>query len=307
MPTRDRIQLCVVLVVTILLAAAILTIAACTPNPGPEGLTPLPTLAPAETATLVPAMQAAAGADEQVAAETASAALGAPLYLLHCTPCHGVQGEGVDASPLRNSQFIQAGNDQSVFDTIADGRPGTEMPAWLRIKGGPLTDAEIGDLVAYLLTLQEVAAVPPATPMPPQPTEAPPPPNAPTPEPARPSLPGGPGPAVSLTGDVAQGEVDFGDFCAACHGPEGREEVGAPNPGSDDGVVPELNPIDPTIANPDPKVFATNVDLFLEHGSVPEGPDPRLMMPSFGDSQMLTHQQISDLIAYVMHLNGVEE
>jgi mono/diheme cytochrome c family protein len=307
MPTRDRIQLCVVLVVTILLAAAILTIAACTPNPGPEGLTPLPTLAPAETATLVPAMQAASGADEQVAAETASAALGAPLYLLHCTPCHGVQGEGVDASPLRNSQFIQAGNDQNVFDTIADGRPGTEMPAWLRIKGGPLTDAEIGDLVAYLLTLQEVAAVPPATPMPPQPTEAPPPPNAPTPEPARPSLPGGPGPAVSLTGDVAQGEVDFGDFCAACHGPEGREEVGAPNPGSDDGVVPELNPIDPTIANPDPKVFATNVDLFLEHGSVPEGPDPRLMMPSFGDSQMLTHQQISDLIAYVMHLNGVEE
>jgi mono/diheme cytochrome c family protein len=31
------------------------------------------------------------------------------------------------------------------------------------------------------------------------------------------------------------------------------------------------------------------------------------MMPSFGDSQMLTQQQIADLIAYVMHLNGVEE
>jgi mono/diheme cytochrome c family protein len=307
MPTRDRIQPCIVLVVTILLTATILTIAACTPNPGPEGLTPLPTLAPAETATLVPAIQAAAETDEQPAAGAGSAARGAPFYLLHCTRCHGVQGEGVDAPPLRNNQFIQAGNDQNVFDTIADGRPGTEMPAWLRIQGGPLTDAETGDVVAYLHTLQGVAAVPPATPMPPEPTEAPPSPNAPTPAPARPSLPGGPGPAASLSGDVAKGEVDFGDFCAVCHGPEGREGVGVPNPGSDDGIVPELNPIDPTIANPDPNVFATNVDLFLEHGSVPEGPAPRLMMPSFGDSQMLTQQQIADLIAYVMHLNGVEE
>jgi mono/diheme cytochrome c family protein len=307
MSTRNRIQPRVVLILTVLMVTAILTIAGCTPNPGPGGLTPLPTLAPAETATLVPAIQAAGEADEQPAAEMASAALGAPLYLLHCTRCHGVQGEGVDAPPLRNNQFIQAGDDQNVFDTIADGRPGTEMPAWLRIKGGALTDAEIGDVVAYLGTLQEVAAVPPATPMPPEPTEAPPPPNAPTPVPARPSLPGGPGPAASLIGDVAKGEGNFGAFCAACHGPEGREGVGVPNPGSDDGVVPELNPIDPTIANPDPKVFATNVDLFLEHGSVPEGPAPRLMMPPFGDGQMLTQQQIADLIAYIMHLNGVEE
>jgi mono/diheme cytochrome c family protein len=307
MPRRVRIQPCVVLVVAILFAAAILSITACTPNPGPEGLTPLPTLAPAETATLVPAIQVAAEAEEQPPVETASAALGAPLYLLHCTRCHGVQGEGVDAPPVRNSQFIQAGDDQNVFDTIANGRPGTEMPGWLRINGGPLTDAQIGDVVGYLHTLQEVAALPPATPIPPEPTPAPPPANAPTPEPARPSLPGDPGPAVSLSGDVAKGEGGFGDFCALCHGPEGREGVGLPNPGSDDGIVPELDPIDPTIANPDPKVFATNLDLFLEHGSVPEGPAPWLMMPSFGDSQMLTEQEIADLIAYVMNLNGVEE
>jgi mono/diheme cytochrome c family protein len=301
MSLRDRIQ--ALLLVTVM----ILLLVACTPNPQPEGLTPIPTLAPGETATLIPALQVAPEVEEQPAAEAASAALGAPFYLLHCTRCHGVLGEGVDASPLRNSQFIQAGNDQDIFDSIADGRPGTEMPAWLQIKGGPLTDAQIGDVVAYLHTLQEVAAVPPATPTPPEPTEAPPPPNAPTPEPARPSLPGGPGSAVSLIGDVAQGEVDFGDFCASCHGPEGREGVGVPNPGSDDGIVPELNPIDPTIANPDPTVFATNVDLFLERGSVPEGPAPLLMMPSFGDSQMLTQRQIADLIAYVMHLNGVEK
>jgi mono/diheme cytochrome c family protein len=68
-----------------------------------------------------------------------------------------------------------------------------------------------------------------------------------------------------------------------------------------------MNPIDPTIANADPKIFATNVDLFIQHGSVPEGPGPMIIMPSFGDSKMLTEQQIADLIAYVMHLNGVNQ
>ena len=83
--------------------------------------------------------------------------------------------------------------------------------------------------------------------------------------------------------------------------------MGIPNPGSDDGSVPALNPIDPTIASSDPGVFAVNVDLFIEHGSIPEGPNPLIMMPSFGDDGMLTDQQIADLIAYVMYINGVEE
>lgn len=292
-------------VVTILLAGAVTLIAGCTPNPAPEGLTPIPTLSSAETATLVPAIQQAADLDEGSDLEAASAALGAPLYLLHCTRCHGILGEGVDAPPLRNSQFIQAGGDQNIFDTIADGRPGTAMPAWLMENGGALTDAEIGDVVSYLQTLQQVSAVPPATPMPPEPTETPLPPGAPTPAPARPSLPGGPGPAASLAGDSTKGLLDFGTYCAMCHGPEGRERVGAPNPGSDDGIVPVLNPIDPTIANSDPETFAANLDLFLQHGSVPEGPAPVLMMPSFGDSQLLSQQRIADLIAYVMQLNGV--
>ncbi len=69
-----------------------------------------------------------------------------------------------------------------------------------------------------------------------------------------------------------------------------------------------LNPIDPTLVSSNPGIFAVNVDLFIEHGSVPEGASPRMMvMPSFGDGGMLTHQTIADLIAYVMHLNGVQE
>ncbi len=78
---------------------------------------------------------------------------------------------------------------------------------------------------------------------------------------------------------------------------------GNPNPGSDDGTIPALNPIDPTIKNADPKVFATNIDLFVEHGSTPSGNNPTFSMIAWGDKQLLTPQQIADVIAYVMSLN----
>ncbi len=227
------------------------------------------------------------------------AALGAPVFLENCSPCHGIDGQGNVGPALRNNPFV-TGGDQTVFTTVANGI-GTQMPAWLQANGGPLNDAQIRNVVAYLHTLQGVQPLPSSTPVPPEPTETPLPAGAPTPGPALPSKGGSVGPAVALTGDVTRGKAEFGLYCAACHGPEGIR--GNPNPDSDDGSVPALNPIDPTLANADPKVFAGNVDVFIEHGSTPAGPNPLLKMPSFGDSKMLTPQQIADLIAYVISLN----
>ncbi len=119
-------------------------------------------------------------------------------------------------------------------------------------------------------------------------------------EPARPTNPGGPGTALTLTGDPQRGAQVFTN-CVPCHGNQGKG--GVQNPGSSDGTVPTLNPIDPTIANKDPKVFAYNVDLFVEHGSTPDGPSPALKMPAWGDSKGLTPQQIADVISYVISLN----
>ncbi len=119
-------------------------------------------------------------------------------------------------------------------------------------------------------------------------------------EPARPSNPGGPGLALDLVGDPQRGAQVFVN-CVPCHGNQGKG--GVVNAGSSDGTVPSLNPIDPTIANKDPHVFAYNVDLFVEHGSTPDGSNPALKMPAWGDSKALTPQQIADVIAYVMSLN----
>jgi mono/diheme cytochrome c family protein len=130
--------------------------------------------------------------------------------------------------------------------------------------------------------------------------------GTPTPEPARPSNPGGAGPAVGLTGDPASGQKIFETNCVVCHGSEGKG--GVENAGSADGTVPPLNPIDDTMKSSDYKTFATNIDLFVEHGSTPamadgQTPPPPRVMIAWGDTGGLQPQQIADVIAYVISLN----
>jgi len=118
---------------------------------------------------------------------------------------------------------------------------------------------------------------------------------------ARPSNPGGPGDALNLTGDASSGAQIFQANCVPCHGPEGTQ--GVPNPGTDDGSVPTLNPIDLTMVSSDYQTFAYNIDLFIQHGSTPAGPNPSISMPAWGDSVVLAQQQIADVIAYLISLN----
>jgi mono/diheme cytochrome c family protein len=121
---------------------------------------------------------------------------------------------------------------------------------------------------------------------------------------ARPSNEGGPGPAINLKGDPKAGEQVYKKICQTCHGDQGKG--GVVNKGSDDGTVPPLNPIDSTLIDKDPKTYATNIDLFLEHGSTPEGDNPEKLMLGYGDKKLLTPQQIADVIAYIISLNPAQ-
>ncbi len=118
---------------------------------------------------------------------------------------------------------------------------------------------------------------------------------------ARPDNSGGPGSAIDLTGDAQAGKQIFVDHCQMCHGEEGKDDV--LNPGSDDGTVPPLNPIDSTLINSDYKIYAYNLDLFIENGSRPAGPNPARFMPPWGAQNALTQQEIADVIAYIISLN----
>jgi mono/diheme cytochrome c family protein len=117
----------------------------------------------------------------------------------------------------------------------------------------------------------------------------------------RPSNPGGPGEAVNLTGDAATGAELYAVNCIPCHGAEGVG--GIANFGSTAGTVPALNPADPRLKDAEYKTFATNLDLFLEHGSTPAGTNPIFQMPPWGASGTLSQQQIADVIAYIISLN----
>ena len=104
-----------------------------------------------------------------------------------------------------------------------------------------------------------------------------------------------PGKAVNLTGDAMAGKQIYNGYCKSCHGTEGTG--GVSNPGSDDGTVPELKPIDMDFKD------ATAMDLVIEHGSTPAGEDTATKMPAFGDEGTLKPQQIADVIAYILSIN----
>ena len=117
------------------------------------------------------------------------------------------------------------------------------------------------------------------------------------------------GAAASIHGDPYRGRRLFALNCTTCHGDRGTN--GILNPGSDDGSVPLLNPIDSGFLEDISKgeeaaaVFAKELDLFIQHGSRPGGDDPLYSMVGWGDHKLLSQQQIADLEAYVMQLNGV--
>lgn len=115
-----------------------------------------------------------------------------------------------------------------------------------------------------------------------------------------------PGPAASIHGDPVAGRTLFAQDCAGCHGARGTG--GVDNPGSDDGTVPSLNPIDPGFLDDsqgDPAIFAQEMDLFVQHGSRPSGDNPKISMVGWGDHNLLSQNQLADIEAYVMQLNGV--
>ena len=109
------------------------------------------------------------------------------------------------------------------------------------------------------------------------------------------------GNAIYLQGDSVAGAAIFTAQCEKCHGSNGA--VGVENPGSTDGSVPSLNPIDPEIKNVDAQIFIANLDLYLQSGSTPEGTTPKLNMPAFGRDKTLSQQDLANLIAYLISLN----
>ncbi|MEK6256934.1 MAG: c-type cytochrome [Chloroflexota bacterium] len=89
-----------------------------------------------------------------------SLAAGKGLYAGNCISCHGADGKG-DLGPALNSKsLLDKTSDKSLFNLVQTGIPGTIMPAWGQIVGGPFTDEEISNLVVFIRAWEETAIDP---------------------------------------------------------------------------------------------------------------------------------------------------
>ena len=90
---------------------------------------------------------------------------GSALYDQNCFVCHGPNGEGRIGATLAKA-WPSIRPDLEVKATISNGVEGSPMPAWSQANGGPLTEEEINNLVAFILTIKPAGVEATASPTP---------------------------------------------------------------------------------------------------------------------------------------------
>jgi mono/diheme cytochrome c family protein len=118
------------------------------------------------------------------------------LYAQNCAGCHGTEGKGGAAIALADPVYLAIADQAAMRKIIANGLPGTSMPAFAQTAGGMLTDQQL-DVIAGEIRSRW----------------------------SRPGILAGANPpsyAAKTTGDVPRGEIAFKTYCASCHGPAGQ-------------------------------------------------------------------------------------
>jgi len=194
--------------------------------------------------------------------------VGRKLYMTYCYTCHGVTGRGdgpaarelaIKPRNLTDDAYMSARSDQDLYSVISGGSAAihrfSEMPAWKAF----LYHERIWDLIAYIRTLHRPRAAP----------------GQPAPQP----------------GDVERGKRLYADYCAVCHGREGRG----------DGPVTMMfgpRPFDFTDAAG--MAAKQDADLYFAIFGGGEAIGKSAYMPRWGG--LLQDQEMWDVIAYLRTL-----
>jgi cytochrome c oxidase cbb3-type subunit 3 len=75
---------------------------------------------------------------------------GQAVFNVSCSSCHGMNGRGGILGALVDGSYLALVSDQYLRTTVIAGRPALGMPDWRHDAPGPLTDADITDVVAWL-------------------------------------------------------------------------------------------------------------------------------------------------------------
>ena len=117
------------------------------------------------------------------------------LYAQNCAGCHGAEGRGGASIALANPVYLAIVDENTMRNIIAKGVRRTSMPAFAQSAGGMLTEQQIEALTSGIFSRwgrKQIldGANPPSY-------------------------------AAKTAGNVDQGQLVFGTYCASCHGSEG--------------------------------------------------------------------------------------
>ncbi len=134
-----------------------------------------------------------AGREDAVTKSMAQAAddrfeAGAAAFAKYCALCHAADATGyaADHAPsLVSTTFLASATNEYIARGIREGRPGTAMAGYGKLRGGPLDDDEVAAIIAFLRDRG----------------------------PARERMT-----TTSVTGDVTRGEAVYAASCQRCHG-----------------------------------------------------------------------------------------
>ncbi len=119
------------------------------------------------------------------------------LYKQNCAGCHGTDGQNGAALDLANPVYQAWVDDATLRKIIAEGEPGTQMPAFGHQAGGFLTDEQIEFIVRGMRSSWQKSGVL----------------NGQTPPPY----------AASHPGDATRGQAVYQTACASCHEKAGQK------------------------------------------------------------------------------------
>jgi putative heme-binding domain-containing protein len=221
---------------------------------------------------------------------------GGRLYRANCTVCHDARGDGVPGIDLMHGKFRRAKTDDDVAAIIRSGIPGTAMPP------NNFTDFTALTIVAYLRSMAAATAT------------------------------------TTSGGDPARGKAiyDGKGNCAGCHRIRGVGARTGPDL-SDIGNLRLAGELEQSVVDPDADVSAVNrhfravtkdgatiTGVLLDEDKysvqILDSKDrlvsikranlresailDKALMPSYKDK--LSHQELSDLVSYLVSLKGVE-
>ncbi|MBI4498671.1 MAG: c-type cytochrome [Chloroflexi bacterium] len=73
---------------------------------------------------------------------------GERLYASQCATCHAAQGDRIPTAPLNSKDFLDGRGDATLMTAISEGKG--VMPAFGQGRGGPFSDEQVRQVVAYL-------------------------------------------------------------------------------------------------------------------------------------------------------------